>query len=135
MAGVKYLRPEFQGTDIGALFEIEKGRRFLDRSRPTKRRPNICDSFFEKIRFLRGELPVQKGRRPQMFVPDPRNTGSNLGRGSEIRFHIHGTVKRILGEKSPETVDAPGFHQTHLYRFAFMVDLKRFELSTPTMRM
>jgi len=29
-----------------ALFENEKGHRFLGRSRPTKRRPNICVSFF-----------------------------------------------------------------------------------------
>ena len=62
-----------------------------------------------------------------MFTPNPENTGSNLGRGPEICFRIYGTVKRILGEKSPETVDAPGFCQTHLYRFVFMVEARGVE--------
>ena len=64
-----------------------------------------------------------------MFASDSGNTGSNLGRGPEIRFRIYGTVKRILGEKSPETVDAPGFCQTHLYRFVFMAQREGFEPS------
>ena len=72
---------------------------------------------------------VQKGRCPQIFAPNLKNTGSNLGRGSEILFYIFCTVKRILGEKSPETVDAPGFCQTHLYRFVFMAQWEGFEPS------
>ncbi len=46
MAGARWLRPVFRAQHAGALFGIEKGRRFLGRSRPTKRHPNICYSFF-----------------------------------------------------------------------------------------
>ena len=42
---------------------FQKGRRSIGLARPTKRRPNLCDSFLRKIPLPAGKIAAQKGHR------------------------------------------------------------------------
>ena len=55
------LRPTNAGAATSALFEMKKGR-FLSPSGPTKRRPNLYDSFLRKIPLPAGKIAAEKGR-------------------------------------------------------------------------
>ena len=90
------------------LLEIEKGRRFC-LSKPTKRRPNICDSFSAMMPLFSREKSSLKGRWRLETVQDMRSSSSNPVSCSETSIKIYGSKEEIRARKSPETVDAPGF--------------------------
>ena len=91
------------------LLEIEKGRRFFGLSKPTKRRPNICDSFSAMMPLFSREKSSLKGRWRLDTVQDMRSSSSNPVSCSETSIKIYGSKEEIRARKSPETVDAPGF--------------------------
>ena len=91
------------------LLEIEKGRRFFGLSKPTKRRPNICDSFSAMMPLFLREKSSLKGRWRLETVQDMRSSSSNPVSCSETPIKIYGSKEEIRARKSPETVDAPGF--------------------------
>ena len=102
-------RPAISDAAASALLEIEKGRRFFQLSKPTKRRPNICDSFSAMMPLFSREKSSLKGRRRLETVQDMRSSSSNPVSCSETPIKIYGSKEEIRARKSPETVDAPGF--------------------------
>ena len=87
----------------------EKGRRFFGLSKPTKRRPNICDSFSAMMPLFSREKSSLKGRWRLETGQDMRSSSSNPVSCSETSIKIYGSKEEIRARKSPETVDAPGF--------------------------
>ena len=102
------LRPTNAGAATSALFEMKKGR-FLSPSGPTKRRPNICDSFSAMMPLISREKSSLKGRWRLETVQDMRSSSSNPVSCPETSIKIYGSKEEIRARKSPETVDAPGF--------------------------
>ena len=102
------LRPTNTGAASSALFEMKKGAA-IGPSGPTKRRPNLCDSFLRKIPLPAGKIAAQKGRWLNASARKGKTPGSNRGRRSETAICIYGLKEKIRARKSPETVDAPGF--------------------------
>ena len=76
---------------------------------PTKRRPNICDSFSAMMPLFSREKSSLKGRWRLETVQGMRSSGSNPVSCSETSIKIYGSKEEIRARKSPETVDAPGF--------------------------
>ena len=103
------LRPTNAGAATSALFEMKKGAAFFGPSKPTKRRPNICDSFSAMMLLFSREKSSLKGRWRLETVQDMRSSGSNPVSCSETPIKIYGSKEEIRARKSPETVDAPGF--------------------------
>ena len=87
----------------------EKGRRFFGWSKPTKRHPKICDLFFARLMFFSRKAPIQKRRRRRKTVTIRICPSSNHVSCSESAIKIYGSKEEIRLQKSPETVDAPGF--------------------------
>ena len=87
----------------------EKGRRFFGWSKPTKRHPKICDLFSARLMFFSRKAPIQKGRRRRKVVAIRICPSSNHVSCSESAIKIYGSKEEIRLQKSPETVDAPGF--------------------------
>ena len=87
----------------------EKGRRFFGWSKPTKRHPKICDLFFARMMFFSRKAPIQKRRRRRKAVTIRICPSSNHVSCSESAIKIYGSKEEIRLQKSPETVDAPGF--------------------------
>ena len=87
----------------------EKGRRFFGWSKPTKRHPKICDLFFTRLMFFSRKAPIQKRRRRRKVVTIRICPSSNHVSCSESAIKIYGSKEEIRIQKSPETVDAPGF--------------------------
>ena len=87
----------------------EKGRRFFGWSKPTKRHPKICDLFFARLMFFSRKAPIQKRRRRRKAVTIRICPSSNHVSCSESAIKIYGSKEEIRLQKSPETVDAPGF--------------------------
>ncbi|WP_325285025.1 hypothetical protein [Dysosmobacter sp.] len=87
----------------------EKGRRFFGWSKPTKRCQNICDLFFARLMFFSRKVPIQKGRRGRKAAAIRICPSSNHVSRSESAIKIYGSKEEIRAQKSPETVDAPGF--------------------------
>ena len=87
----------------------EKGRRFFGPSKPTKRHPKICDLFSARLMFFSRKAPIQKGRRRRKAVAIRICPSSNHVSCSESAIKIYGSKEEIRLQKSPETVDAPGF--------------------------
>ena len=103
------LRPTNAGAATSALFEMKKGAAFFGLSKPTKRRPNICDSFSAMMPLFSREKSSLKGRWRLETVQDMRYSSSNPVSCSETSIKIYGSKEEIRARKSPETVDAPGF--------------------------
>ena len=87
----------------------EKGRRFFGWSKPTKRHPKICDLFFARLMFFSRKAPIQKRHRRRKAVAIRVCSSSNHVSCSESAIKIYGSKEEIRLQKSPETVDAPGF--------------------------
>ena len=87
----------------------EKGRCFFGWSKPTKRRQNICDLFFRENDVFSRKAPIQKGHRWRKAVAIRICPSSNHVSCSESAIKIYGSKEEIRLQKSPETVDAPGF--------------------------
>ena len=88
---------------------MKKGRRFFGWSKPTKRHPKICDLFFARLMFFSRKAPIQKRRRRRKAVAIRVCSSSNHVSCSESAIKIYGSKEEIRLQKSPETVDAPGF--------------------------
>ena len=88
---------------------MKKGAAFFGPSKPTKRRPNICDSFSAMMPLFSREKSSLKGRWRLETVQDMRSSSSNPVSCSETSIKIYGSKEEIRAQKSPETVDAPGF--------------------------
>ena len=89
------LRPTNTGAETSTLLEIEKGRHFFSLSGPTKRRPNLCDSFFEKMLLPVKENAAQKGRRLNASARKGKTPGSNRGRRFETAICIYALKEEI----------------------------------------
>ena len=57
-------------------------------ARPTKRRPNLCDSFVRKIPLSAGKIAAQKGRWLNASAWKDKTSGSNRGRRPETAICI-----------------------------------------------
>jgi hypothetical protein len=88
---------------------MKKGRRFFGWSKPTKRHPKICDLFFARLMFFSRKAPIQKRHRRRKAVAIRVCSSSNHVSCSESAIKIYGSKEEIRLQKSPETVDAPGF--------------------------
>ena len=89
--------------------KLKKGAAFFGLSKPTKRRPNICDSFSAMMPLFLREKSSLKGRWRLETVQNLRSSSSNPVSCSETSIKIYGSKEEIRARKSPETVDAPGF--------------------------
>ena len=69
--------------------------RFLSPSGSTKPRPNLRDSFFEKMLLPAGKIAVQKGRWLNASARKGKTPGSNRGRRSETAICIYGLKEEI----------------------------------------
>ena len=87
----------------------EKGRRFFGWSKPTKRHQNICNLFSAMMPLFSREKSSLKGRWWRKAVAIRICPSSNHVSCSESAIKIYGSKEEIRLQKSPETVDAPGF--------------------------
>ena len=78
----------------------EKGRRFFGLSKPTKRRPNICDSFSAMMPLFSREKSSLKGRWRLETVQVMRSSSSNPVSCPETSIKIYGSKEEIRARVS-----------------------------------